>query len=247
VLTLEKFYVDADGNYYDAEGNKLDGETAFYTATKDVTEYLTIYFATDENDYAVSGPKAVWESEIIAQFGEDYTIEQVKQAKHANAYTLDIYFNPIGMTDPDFAFAMPVLVGTHDIFIGVKGDYDLDGKVMAIDANDVLNYFMEKIVMENPNASILFDGVDIMASDALLERYGDVLETEDGLIFYLTNVIYEEDPLRLMANDAQDILNYFMENYVMENPTSWEEIVGYDLNLDTGFDWDESNSDRGAN
>ncbi|HAG14351.1 MAG TPA: hypothetical protein DCG49_10910 [Ruminococcus sp.] len=245
-LTIQKFYVDADGNYYDAEGNMLEGETAFYEATKDVTEYLSMSFTTGGNDYTVASAQAVWESEIIAQFGEDYTPAQANEAVHANAYELQIYFDPSAMNDPDFDFAEPALMGTHNIFIGVKGDYDMDNNVTALDANYVLTYFLEKTVTQNPDAAIINDDVNLHASDALLERYRDDLDTEEGLIFYLTNVEYQEDPLTLMASDAQFILNYFMENYVVMNGTTWEAEVGYDLNLDAGFDWDESNSDRSA-
>ena len=137
-----------------------------------------------------------------------------------------------------------MLLGTHDIFIGVKGDCDLNNTVNALDAQHTLSYFLEHGLLDNEGYRI--DGYVDEDSQELLDRYGDLLGGEDGLIFYLVNVAYKENPLEIKAIDAQLILRYFLENTVMDNPMNWddEELVGYDLNLDTGFDWDESNSDR---
>ncbi|MCQ2417415.1 MAG: hypothetical protein MJ071_06350, partial [Oscillospiraceae bacterium] len=238
-LTVKKTFYDADGKIVDTKNGTLD-----------ITPYLTIEFACDGANYGVASPSDIWKDEFNAR--KDQLEADSQTNIHDNVYPLNIYYDSTLAQDEVsdlFLFDDKVLMGIHEIFIAVKGDYTLNNTVDSLDAQDTLTYYLDKTVLQKEG--IVFttssDGnVLISGNKVLVEKYKDVLDGEDGLIFYLVNVEYEEDPLAITATDAQHILRYYLENTVMMKDTTWTDVVGYDINMDSGYHWDESNSDRAS-
>lgn len=177
-----------------------------------------------------------------AQFGDAYVApdpnnseeqkelrkQQLATSQHQNKHTVPCYYFPTEQSDPDFVFTgEPIYFGEFQIFIGVKGDYDLNNVIDAKDAQQTLVYFAQTMV-----------GNEVVMNAN--EEFDHSLETgkqEDGLIFYLVNVQYRvggadsalENPPQIKATDSQMILTYFSYNTVTQIDRSWEDIVGYDL------------------
>ena len=234
-LTVYKYYITEDGYFCNEKGIELvhqkydaatgeipSGVKPFETKTLDATAYTHPKETED-------GPKKVWENEIKAQFGENYTAEQELKATHANKYPVKAYYFPSEQTDPDFNInnGEPVEFGEFKIYIGVKGDVNLDNVVSAEDPQLVLVYYTEKVVS--------------MKTDVLInpeKKVDPEFEGEDGLCFYLGDVAYKDkegkmvDPAVLDVEDAQYILIYYTEKYVTgKDDITWasEDVVGYDL------------------
>ena len=283
-ITLYKFYVNDDGTVVTAdgtpitdangaplvyaEGTALPASAAFETKVKDVT-------AVTKPEELKDSPLEIWENEGKEQFGDAYiSLDQVigadvsdetyeareaqeKATKHNNKYTVPCYYYPTEQDDADFMFdGQPIFFGDFKIYIGVKGDFNLDNHVDAKDATGALIYFGETTVGQrscslNADPELDFDVATynerIAAGDD--ERQAMLTAQSKALIFYLINVMYREpvagqprsadgpleDPFEIKATDAQCILSYFGDRSVTKRyETTWEDVVGYDL-LDSFF------------
>jgi len=236
-LKLLKFYVndndeicnasgialtDANGNVFKYNANDastLDARNAFFEKEFNITGETHPLYTEDS-------PIEVWQNEIKAQFGSSYTAEQELQASHKNKYPMRAYFHPTESSEDDLKMLgnEPIYLGDFNIFIGVKGDFNLDNVVSADDAQSTLRFYTNYYVSmkydtklsDNPD----FDGLD-------------------GLVFYLINVRYRDgntpndpldDPQTVGADDAQCILRYYTNKYVsLIDDYTWEDAVGYDL------------------
>ncbi|MBR5723211.1 MAG: hypothetical protein IKX57_06230, partial [Oscillospiraceae bacterium] len=236
-LTLYKFYVNENNEVCDALGNPMHAPNGtVFTYSADGTGTATTAQAFDTKNIDITGethplytensPSMVWENEIKAQLGSNYTPMQALQAKHANKYPMRAYFHPTESTDEDAKMlgTDPIYLGDFNIFIGVKGDYNLDNVVSADDAQSTLRFYTNYYVAGN---------TDYKLSD------NPEFDGEDGLIFYLVNVRYRdgskatdpiENPLKVAADDAQCILKYYTWKTVSgHDDYTWEDAVGYDL------------------
>ena len=230
-LTIYKFYVNDKNEVCDADGNVLRGPNGIYTFGENGNATAAQAFQVKEIDITnethplitEDSPYKVWTNEIKAQFGENYTPQEELRAKHANKYPMKAYYHPNEQSDPDglIGDGEPVYLGDFKIYIGVKGDYDLDNVVNVRDAQNTLIYYTEHYV----------SGKEWKLND------DPELDGEDGLIFYLINVNYRngdkptdplDDPQKVSAKDAQSILIYYTEHFA-GNEMEWEDIVGYDL------------------
>ena len=231
ILTVYKYYVNASNQFVDENGRVLtpvlydpNADTlpvteamAFETKTMDVTEFTH----TDEAEQSAAD---LWINEIKAQFGDAYTPADEENANHANKYDLKFYLNNSEITDPDFQVADGKLeVGTHTIFIGVKGDTDLDNHVTAYDSMLTLKYFNLRYVSEWDDLTFY-------------DLNPDLGKEFDELRFFVSDVCCQEEDLeengdtRLSALDSSKILAYFNQKYVAEiDETTWESVVGYDF------------------
>ena len=169
----------------------------------------------------------VWTNEIIAQFGENYTAADELNAKHDNKYTIKAFYFPSEQDDPDFMLngGEPLELGDWNIYIGVKGDVNLDNIADVADAQLVLNYYTSKVVAHKN-----IDTINIQYP------VDPEFEGVDRLCYYLGDVKYKNndgtmaDPTSLDVEDAQMILNYYTKKYVAhKSDTTWTDIVGYDL------------------
>ena len=104
-----------------------------------------------------------------------------------------------------------VIVGTHQVLIGVKGDTNLSGDVTVADAVEILMYRAD--MMANPN-----NPTYVFNEDPDLHKLG----------YFLGNVdcIKEGDDLNVA--DAVNIL-MFRAEVLANGSATWEQIVGYDL------------------
>ena len=218
-LTIFKYYSDSDAI--------PEGAEPFFTDTIDVTAYTHPAEIED-------GPKKVWEKELKEKFGDSWTVEQERETKlHKNTYSVDAFFFPTEFNDnskdaadhPDFCTGDPIKLGQFNIYIGVKGDVNLDNVVSAEDPQLVLDYYTDKII--GKLGDVLINPV---------YKVDPVYEGEDGLCFYLGDVAYKDydgnmvDPPLLDVADAQDILIYYTDKYVaLLDDVTWESVVGYDL------------------
>ncbi|MBR6717297.1 MAG: hypothetical protein IKI77_03015, partial [Oscillospiraceae bacterium] len=219
-LTVYKYYVNDKNEFTDAKGNTMNdgagnpilydpnGEfplgkaQAFETRSKDVSALVE---ATAGNT-----PKEVWDQSRNA-------------GSKDHKFTLDLMYHAERETDADYKISDEAIrLGTHDIFIGVKGDYNLDDRVSVDDAQNALKFYTEYYVAGNTDTKL---------------NENPELDGTDGLVFYLVNVVFRKgdassamaDPQRIGADDAQSILIYYTENNVAGNDTTWEDVVGYDL------------------
>ena len=128
--------------------------------------------------------------------------------------------------DPDFDInnGAPYEFGSIKIYIGVKGDFNLDNEVDITDAQLTLQYYTWKLALKVP----------FLSDDP---EFAPVDDPESGLIFFLVNVDYRDgrsgtDPLTkpqtLDINDAQDILAFYTYRLAQQYERGWEYIVGYD-------------------
>jgi hypothetical protein len=223
-LTVYKFYINSDGNYVDAEGNVIpEGAQQYFEAkTLDITGYTN----PAEN---LNSPEKVWDNETAEFLGKakgEWTLEEELSAPHANKYPLTVYYTYDPSEDPDFDInnGAPLELGTIRIYIGVKGDFNLDNKVEPEDAQLTLQYYADHVLAQK--AGFLSDDPE--------------LDGEDGLVFFLCNVCYRDgssasdplcDPQKLETDDAQGILRYYAIHTLAKHyDRSWDhpDIVGYD-------------------
>ncbi|WP_295090094.1 hypothetical protein, partial [uncultured Ruminococcus sp.] len=104
-----------------------------------------------------------------------------------------------------------IIVGTHQVLIGVKGDTNLSGDVTVADAVEVLMFRAD--MMANPdNPTYVFN------PDPDLHKLG----------YFLGNVDCIKEGDELNVADAVNILMYRAE-ILANGSATWEQIVGYDL------------------
>jgi hypothetical protein len=213
-MTVYKYMINELGQYIDANGN-VSAEPVLIAAPKslDVTKYVAVEGIDSKT------PKGVWDDEIRAQLGKDsWTEQEAQTCTHANKYELPgVYKYNAEINDPDFDFDYEF---KFKIYIGVKGDYDLDNHVTAEDAQSALMYYVNKL-----------------ANKPIPLNADPELDGEDGLIFFLINVKYRngdnssaplENPQRITADDAQLILMYYVHHLANLNDHDWNYLVGYD-------------------
>ena len=233
-LTIFKFYVNESNQVCDVNGNPMTapngmaytfGENgnatdaqAFETKNLDITDQTHPLYSEDS-------PIKVWTNEIKAQFGDNYTAEQELSATHKNKYPMKAYYHPTEQSDPDGLIGTePIYLGDFNIYIGVKGDYNLDNVVSIDDVQNALIFYTEYYVAKKKTTKLNED---------------PELDGEDGLIFYLINVRYRDgdtkdaplsNPQVVSVDDVTCMLKYYTEKYVALKPqTDWEWAVGYDL------------------
>jgi len=244
-LTLTKYYINADGLFVDKDGKVLsetkydaakgipEGIAAADTKELDATPYTHAMDDAHKTDQlkAEDSPAKVWANEIKAALGKDeYTEAEAIGVKHANKYTVPVYYFSDEQDDPDFQLDEPLALGEFAIYIGVKGDTDLDNSVNVTDAQLTLTYYVNYVVVEKENPFVVAD-------DELGAVKWKDNGKEDGLRHFVSNVAYlDADGNRtegfdsLDVTDAQLILTYYVNKVVVEkNDTTWTGVVGYDF------------------
>ena len=221
-MTVYKAYVNDKNELTDVKGEPMknangqpviyeDGmdvkAQAFETRTKDITEFV------DLSDPSVTA-KMIWD-------GQADSVTKVENHK----YRISLFYDAAKQTDEDFKVSdSKIKLGDHTIFIGVKGDYNLDDVVSVDDAQNTLKFYTEYYVANKKNTKLSenpeYDGLN-------------------GLVFYLINVRFlagdspsdpMEDPQQVSADDAQCILRYYTDKDVAHKQgITWEKEVGYDL------------------
>ena len=250
-LTLYKFYVNKSNQFVDANGAVLsdsEGNPLLYTEGQPIAADETAAFDVQESDIAgqiapeeqFSTAAKIWESERKAQFGDDYqswdtnfdaAAKQDISTNHANKYNVKLYFDPSKSENPACRISEePVEIGEIRVFIGVKGDFNLNNKVDLRDLQGTLKYYTWSTVSRLEPEEL----VGALSADPELDG-------EDGLIYYLLNVVYRDgktadspvsETQKIALADQRALLKYYTYRYVSKldpQDYSWEKIVGYDL------------------
>ena len=219
------------------ESGGLKQMNATLKVTKTVLDYLGQVLSTEEKslditaytnpEESLNSPKKIWDAETAASLGKtEWTYEEELTATHANKYPMTLYYTYDSSLDPDFDInnGAPYEFGSIKIYIGVKGDFNLDNEVDITDAQLTLQYYTWKLALKVP----------FLSDDP---EFAPVDDPESGLIFFLVNVDYRDgrsgtDPLTkpqtLDINDAQDILAFYTYRLAQQYERGWEYIVGYD-------------------
>ncbi|MBR5372028.1 MAG: hypothetical protein IK130_07420 [Oscillospiraceae bacterium] len=209
-------FVDADGkDILDANGEPMIYEAGGKFPARDLA--VKVDKDIDVTEFvrcaeAAQTPQAIWDA------AED------KEGTIKNIQELSFYFfqeenAPVKLgngTDP-------VLMGTKKIYIGVKGDINLDNKVDSTDAKLALDYHVAVHLSH-------FSDYQLNA-DPILDRKPSKDSNEQGLAFYLGNVIYKEDKEPYLdSRDAKAILDYYVARQLthLSNYT-WVDAAGYDF------------------
>jgi hypothetical protein len=206
-VTLFKYYVDANGSFVDADGN-ASAEMVLAEAAKELD--VTANTRTLE---ATNTAEKVWNA---------------RTDEHQHKYDLEFYFYTSEVEDPDFKNlngGEPLLMGTHTIMIGVKGDATLDDKVDTKDANLIQVYFNEKVILDldevHLNEDAELEGLAIFLGNVYLHTGS-----------YPDNYKWETEPY-LDSKDANAISTYYnLKDVILVDDASWDHRtvpVGYDF------------------
>ena len=227
-IVLHKFYVNDANKIVDANGNVLGSYTegqvpdvnfAFETKTKDITPFV-------KPEFGKNSPKEIWDSETH-EVGK-YRAEE-HQFDVECIYTWD---ESLG-EDFDINDGEPMKFGEFQIFIGLKGDTDLNNRVESNDATKVLQYYVYITVMNKESCPLAPDDelqeLSFYLSDVMTPCGMDdsAAQAPDG--FKAKHAYYTN----LDAEDASKILTYYVYVEVMHKypagHEAWTAICGFDF------------------
>ena len=211
-----------------ASGSETTTETSVSQSFSFTEPTRVCYWSHDNRPFDLEGLKVILQ-ETIFIIHEDGTVVEAEEQPAAVDITeqcMTIFCNDKQVATPEdtyetqiykymleFAYEgnPDVIVGTHQVLIGVKGDTNLSGDVTVADAVEILMYRAD--MMANPN-----NPTYVFNEDPDLHKLG----------YFLGNVdcIKEGDDLNVA--DAVNIL-MFRAEVLANGSATWEQIVGYDL------------------
>ena len=209
-------------------GSETTTETSVSQSFSFTEPTRVCYWSHDNRPFDLEGLKVILQ-ETIFIIHEDGTVVEAEEQPAAVDITEQcktIFCNDKQVATPEdtyetqiykymleFAYEgnPDVIVGTHQVLIGVKGDTNLSGDVTVADAVEILMYRAD--MMANPN-----NPTYVFNEDPDLHKLG----------YFLGNVdcIKEGDDLNVA--DAVNIL-MFRAEVLANGSATWEQIVGYDL------------------
>ena len=209
-------------------GSETTTETSVSQSFSFTEPTRVCYWSHDNRPFDLEGLKVILQ-ETIFIIHEDGTVVEAEEQPAAVDITeqcMTIFCNDKQVAAPEdtyetqiykymleFAYEgnPDVIVGTHQVLIGVKGDTNLSGDVTVADAVEILMYRAD--MMANPN-----NPTYVFNEDPDLHKLG----------YFLGNVdcIKEGDDLNVA--DAVNIL-MFRAEVLANGSATWEQIVGYDL------------------
>ena len=212
----------------ETSGSETTTETSVSQSFSFTEPTRVCYWSHDNRPFDLEGLKVILQ-ETIFIIHEDGTVVEAEEQPAAVDITeqcMTIFCNDKQVAAPEdtyetqiykymleFAYeGKPnVIVGTHQVLIGVKGDTNLSGDVTVADAVEILMYRAD--MMANPN-----NPTYVFNEDPDLHKLG----------YFLGNVdcIKEGDDLNVA--DAVNIL-MFRAEVLANGSATWEQIVGYDL------------------
>ena len=212
----------------EASGSETTTETSVSQSFSFTEPTRVCYWSHDNRPFDLEGLKVILQ-ETIFIIHEDGTVVEAEEQPAAVDITEQcktIFCNDKQVATPEdtyetqiykymleFAYEgnPDVIVGTHQVLIGVKGDTNLSGDVTVADAVEILMYRAD--MMANPN-----NPTYVFNEDPDLHKLG----------YFLGNVdcIKEGDDLNVA--DAVNIL-MFRAEVLANGSATWEQIVGYDL------------------
>ncbi len=212
----------------ETSGSETTTETSVSQSFSFTEPTRVCYWSHDNRPFDLEGLKVILQ-ETIFIIHEDGTVVEAEEQPAAVDITeqcMTIFCNDKQVATPEdtyetqiykymleFAYEgnPDVIVGTHQVLIGVKGDTNLSGDVTVADAVEILMYRAD--MMANPN-----NPTYVFNEDPDLHKLG----------YFLGNVdcIKEGDDLNVA--DAVNIL-MFRAEVLANGSATWEQIVGYDL------------------
>ena len=212
----------------ETSGSETTTETSVSQSFSFTEPTRVCYWSHDNRPFDLEGLKVILQ-ETIFIIHEDGTVVEAEEQPAAVDITeqcMTIFCNDKQVAAPEdtyetqiykymleFAYEgnPDVIVGTHQVLIGVKGDTNLSGDVTVADAVEILMYRAD--MMANPN-----NPTYVFNEDPDLHKLG----------YFLGNVdcIKEGDDLNVA--DAVNIL-MFRAEVLANGSATWEQIVGYDL------------------
>ena len=212
----------------ETSGSETTTETSVSQSFSFTEPTRVCYWSHDNRPFDLEGLKVILQ-ETIFIIHEDGTVVEAEEQPAAVDVTEQcktIFCNGKQVATPEdtyetqiykymleFAYEgnPDVIVGTHQVLIGVKGDTNLSGDVTVADAVEILMYRAD--MMANPN-----NPTYVFNEDPDLHKLG----------YFLGNVdcIKEGDDLNVA--DAVNIL-MFRAEVLANGSATWEQIVGYDL------------------
>lgn len=202
---LKTVEVAANKGYY------FSHDTEAFDLTE-LVDSLTLVGTLDGKDYTVSISPSSFATYLTPEFATPADYFNKVEGTAYVASELALTFNaPSTMTVADDADL--TVTDNPMVYIGVKGDADLDGKVEIPDGLAVLKYYSNSAA-----------GLDV----TLLDTTDEDLE---ALAYFLADVDTESkagknsDDGKLDIADGVNILTYYSYNAAGLNPT-WDEILG---------------------
>ena len=212
----------------ETSGSETTTETSVSQSFSLTEPTRVCYWSHDNRPFDLEGLKVILQ-ETIFIIHEDGTVVEAEEQPAAVDITeqcMTMFCNDKQVATPEdtyetqiykymleFAYEgnPEVIVGTHQVLIGVKGDTNLSGDVTVADAVEILMYRAD--MMANPN-----NPTYVFNEDPDLHKLG----------YFLGNVdcIKEGDDLNVA--DAVNIL-MFRAEVLANGSATWEQIVGYDL------------------
>ncbi|MCQ2459582.1 MAG: hypothetical protein MJ081_04325, partial [Ruminococcus sp.] len=190
---------------YDLEdGTHIDYKE--FKTVKDITSSVGFGTATPESTYKPENTSFVYDVDVVYN-GEDILDDNGKQILTKGNLLLDAERN----------------VATVEVYIGVKGDANLDNVVDGTDASDVLTYYAKTSVNDNDATNTILSGSELAVTpssiyDSFAAFLSDVnidLDSKDKFSRFA------EKADRLMdATDASSILTF----YAKGSTTEYEEL-----------------------
>ncbi len=209
-------------------GSETTTETSVSQSFSFTEPTRVCYWSHDNRPFDLEGLKVVLQETIFIIHEDGSVVEAEEQPAEVDvteqcktifcngkqvATPEDTYETQIYKYMLEFAYEgnPEVIVGTHQVLIGVKGDTNLSGDVTVADAVEILMYRAD--MMANPN-----NPTYVFNEDPDLHKLG----------YFLGNVdcIKEGDDLNVA--DAVNIL-MFRAEVLANGSATWEQIVGYDL------------------
>ncbi len=200
-LYLYQYYV-ADGYFVDKDGNQIldaNGNAMPYSETDTVYPDAAYAFNTVALDVTASTKPAE---------DADSPVEVYVAGQHI--YPVALYCDQTG-NEIIIGDGSPLFMGEIQIFIGLKGDINLDDAVDTLDAIEALTFYNKVTVM---GESYSFH------EDEFLHN----------LAFYLGDVYYTQTPEGMDTLTAIAILDYYNKVTVMKlEDIGWADICGFDF------------------
>ena len=212
----------------ETSGSETTTETSVSQSFSFTEPTRVCYWSHDNRPFDLEGLKVILQETIFIIHEDGTVVEAEKQpaAVDITEQCMTIFCNDKQVATPEdtyetqiykymleFAYEgnPDVIVGTHQVLIGVKGDTNLSGDVTVADAVEILMYRAD--MMANPN-----NPTYVFNEDPDLHKLG----------YFLGNVdcIKEGDDLNVA--DAVNIL-MFRAEVLANGSATWEQIVGYDL------------------
>ena len=163
------------------------------------------------------------ESEIdmsMINFGNAVPSTVYDETNTTFKYEVPVYYGENALTDADGNQI------TVTVYIGIKGDIDLNNKVLANDASQALAYYAATQIAD-PSEVKLSESEYVTGADDILDDFCAFLGDVDANEWSEDNWKLTKSERRILANDAGSILTFYAKSQMpnAEAQAIWDEVV----------------------